>query len=142
MIDLELRLVPVDGLDPLVQHEAGVVEEDVEAVVLRGERAGELANRGERREIDRHGLDASAGVGSRLDLGDRARGLIRVARRDDDVRTLARDPDRGFLSDAAVAAGDDRDLAREVGHDCAFSTALGERSSPGWALTHAISSSR
>ena len=130
----ELHLEPV--LRPPLEgrHDAGVVDEDVDARVRRDDASGRITHGAERREIERHRLERRTG-----DLGHnrgaRVLGLGLVARSHHDVRALARElprdlepeppfapvttailPDRSAMSPVVQAMPDGKSLAARPVH--------------------------
>ena len=110
-----MALEPVDRQPPRRRHDAGVVDQQIEAILLAGEPLRERAHRGQVGEVER--LDAarhrrSANV-------DRASVPLSVSRHGEhDRAAVARELARGHQSEAAVGAGDDGGapaLVRDVG---------------------------
>ena len=107
----ELRLVAVLGLAFGGVHDAGVVDQSIEAFVLRLERHREAADGGQAREVELHGLDRARVV---VEVGGRLfAGLDATARRDD-VRALLHELLGGGEAGAGVGARHDVRGAGEV----------------------------
>ena len=99
---------PSGGLPVRGAHDAGVVDEEVEAGVLGQELLGRPSHRDQVRQVQRQELDGRA-VEVVLQLVRRAAGLLRVAAGQDDVGTLVGQGTRRGEPDAAVGAGDEGD---------------------------------
>ena len=112
VVRLELCLVTVLGDAALVQHQARVVHEDVEAVVLVEESLREVTHRPERGQVERS--DLGRGARPRSDPVARGGAALRITGGDHDVRTASGESDRRLETDAGVAAGDERDLSVEI----------------------------
>ena len=113
VIGAELHLEAVHGLAAGQRHHPGVVDQAVQDFVLRQERRGEGAHRGEAREVERHRGDVRArAVGA--EALDRRAGLLGVAAGDQHARAVARELAGRLVAEPAVAAGHDQGLAGEV----------------------------
>jgi hypothetical protein len=129
----QLHLEPVGRSRVGNRHDPGVVHQQVERTALPQPTRHELAHAGELREVQ--GLDRNPGLRDGApDVGHRARGLLGVARRDDDLGTRARELAGRFEAEAAVSAGDDGhaaglggDVGDPPGHQLPSSSSLRRR---------------
>ena len=95
-------------------HQAGVVDEEVEAVVLGEEPVGEGANAVERGEIELSHVQLDGMVDCGADaLGGRF-AAVEVAHRHDDLSTVVGEGAGRLLPEPGRSAGDHRKPAREV----------------------------
>src|ERR687891_2109081 len=103
----ELELEAVGGPAAWRRHDAGVVDQQVEAVVRRVEALGEGANRIELAEVEL--LELELGPGRRAPDGvARALALRHAAAREHDARTGPSELPRRDEAEPAVGARDDR----------------------------------
>src|SRR5262249_40908984 len=90
-----------------------VVDEDIEAAAPILRRADQRIDRRLVGDVDRDGERLSAEL---LELANRGVGFRLVSRRHDDARSRARQASAHAEADASVAAGHNRDFAREIEH--------------------------
>mmetsp|Transcript_12421 Transcript_12421/g.34233 ORF Transcript_12421/g.34233 Transcript_12421/m.34233 type:complete len:256 (-) Transcript_12421:124-891(-) len=114
MVGLELNVVAVLGLDQLLCHDAGVVEQQIEAIVLGVEFLGERPNGGEVHVVHADDVDHRTLVQIH-DLGLGMRRLLFVAAGHDDGAVLGGQGGGRPEAGTAVGTRDDGDLARHVG---------------------------
>ena len=95
--------------------DAGIVDEDVDAAEFAGHARGHRCDRFLVGDVGRHGNRLGAALG---EFGDRRLRLGLVAADDRDRRTGRRQTPGHAEPDAAIAAGDDGDLAAEVEQFC------------------------
>jgi hypothetical protein len=109
MIDAELHLVTLDGPPVRTDHDAGVVDEQVEAAELSVNLLAERAHRVQVGQVEV--LDVDAVVLAYLDdlLGGLL-GVLHVLAGHDDVGAAARKVQRGLVADARVGTGNDHNL--------------------------------
>ena len=114
VVRAELKLEAVGRLAPRGGHHAGVVDQQVETVVVGAHALGKRAHRVEAREVEllHHELRA------RDDVLDRAPGRValgRAATREHHTRALARQLPCRHEAESAVGAGHDRQASALVG---------------------------
>ena len=113
----ERRLVAVHRLGPLAQHQAGVVDQHVEAGCLLEDLVRAAPHRGQVGQVEDHQLDRRLAVPSRVRDGrHRGPALVGVAGRDQHAGTHRRQRGGRLEADPGIAAGDDDGLALHVGH--------------------------
>ena len=106
-VGAELQLEGVGGLKAFGRrHDAGVVDEEIERLVLAEEPLGELADVCQRGEIEQDKLGGRAG-GFGVQAGQGCLSAGAVAAGEQDVRSLSCQPQRGVIADAAVGSGDE-----------------------------------
>jgi len=114
----ELELPPlhpgvfVDRLDDAAGRGAGIIDQDVDATEVTRGCGDELLSVLALGEIGGNGQDLPSGFAA--DLVRRRFERFLAARADRDVRPLARQRAGDALADAETAAGDQRDLARQL----------------------------
>ena len=114
MVDGELLFRPADRMAQRRDHDAGIVDQQVDLrLFLR--QIGRLADRSHVRQVEREkieiGLFRPAG-----DLLDRGSRLVGIAAGEDHASTLARKTASDLQPDAGIGAGDDGGLAALVGY--------------------------
>lgn len=110
VIGAELHLEAVVRVPQRQEHHAGVVAEDVDAAVARGDVGGEAPDRCEIGEVERIDFDP----GGRMEPADCVRGLggaRGIAAAHHDGRALGGQRFRDLPAEAAIGAGHDRDFA-------------------------------
>ena len=113
VVDAELLLEPVDRLATGDRHDAGVVHEQVDRLVLVPERRGAGAHRGERGEVDRRARIGP--VGRPLGHGVEGAGeTVGIPAGEHHVGALRAERDGRLEAEAAVRPGHDRDPSRLV----------------------------
>jgi len=115
VVDAELHLEALRGLLLGGRHQAGVVDEDVEALVCCEELLGAVLHRLEVSEVYFEDLGRPGGVRFR-DLRDGVVGLAAVSAGEDDCSAVLGQRSGGFEADAAVGAGDQDCPASLVGN--------------------------
>jgi predicted alpha/beta-hydrolase family hydrolase len=115
VIDRKAQFEPVGALlaGAAGGADAGVVDQDVEPIRRLPDRGGKAAHLGQVREI---GWEERCGTPATLDLGDDAGAALRVAAMHQDARPGRPEPRRNHPPDSVGRAGDERGLAREIGH--------------------------
>ena len=114
VVGRELKLDPVRGHGPRRHHHPGVVDQQVEVLVVVGHLAGEATDRLQVGEVEEPDLDP----GGRHRVADRHLGLLRLpgaARGPHNGRAGAGELARRDQAEAAVGAGDDGRAAALVG---------------------------
>lgn len=123
VVDAELQLEAVLGLHARAGHDAGVVDEQVDAGLRLEDLARALAHRLQVRQVEapHHQLARARRVAdARADLGRRLLGLLHVTARHHHPGPYPAQVQRRGLADARVAARDDDRLAVQAGHAAAL----------------------
>ena len=115
MVDAELHLKTVfRQLTIRDHHQAGIVDERVNLVMFCAHSVRGFANGGEGGEIEADVIEGPARRCGLQRLNGGAR-LVFIAAQNGDRRIFFAEHARGFIADAAIAAGDDVGVARKVG---------------------------
>ena len=113
MIGAELQLQAVAGGHVRRGHHSGIVDQQIDPVMLDQKGLGKKLDAGHLAEIAFHQLDI--GIGNRLpDFDHRSLALGHVAHRNDNLRAFRRHRPRGFLTETRGPAGDHHQLAGEI----------------------------
>ena len=110
-VDDAVPFLEIERVRGLADVDAGIVDEDVDPAELAADALDHARDRGLVGDVggDRDRLDAAP-----RELGDRRVRFLLVAPDDRDAGAGVRQPARHAEPDAAIAAGDDRDLAFEI----------------------------
>jgi hypothetical protein len=115
VVGAELQLEPVFGGRLRWVHHAGVVDQQVDAVVVGPKLFCGNANGLQRRQVEF--LQGHVDVGTALaDQRDGVLALVEVAHRQHDVCALGGECGRGLVAEPGVGAGDDGDATVLVGN--------------------------
>jgi len=113
MIGTELQLQTIAGGHMRRSHHPGIVDQQIDPVMLNEKSLGKKLDAGHLAQIAFHQFDIGVRDGG-FDCHHRSLALGHIAHRDDNMRALRRHRPRGFLTEAGCAAGDDHQLARQV----------------------------
>src|SRR5438270_13817151 len=114
VIGAELHLETVGGETIRDRHDTGVVAQDVQRLMAQMERVGESPDRREARKIERHHFHVSSRRRRDYLRGGGPR-FAEIAACENHLCPLAREFERGFVSDSTVAASYNYRLAGQIG---------------------------
>src|SRR2546423_13473349 len=114
MVDGNRQFVAVLGELKVRADEPGMVDQQIDALIVGEQGVRESAHRGEAGQIGKRGVEG-ARAGTLGDEPPRSLGTRRVASNQDDPHSLPREAERGVKTDPDASACNDRDpLARRA----------------------------
>src|SRR5271155_2629604 len=113
MVGAELHLKAIHGAAVRNRHHAGVVAQYIETLMLLVKGVGERTDRGYLGEIEFHHADLRSSMRG-ADCGGGGAPPLHATAGEHHHRPLARELERGFVADTAVAAGNDNGFSGQI----------------------------